>query len=130
MLLVGLTIGMMRTVAPALAESEFGLPKTSFLLLTSFVEAVGLVNGVMNFGAGRLAEHIGRKCVLLMGWVVAATVLLGANQGRTWSMTQTAKLDITRMQERGLTLGLNEFVGYVEVALTAEGSGETKRRPK
>jgi MFS family permease len=48
---------------------------------------------------------------------VAATVLLGVNQGLTWSMTQTSKLDITRLEERGLTLGLNEFSGYVGVAL-------------
>jgi MFS family permease len=134
-LLVGLTIGMMRTVVPALAESEFGVPKTSFLLLTAFVIAFGVVKGVMNFVAGRLSERIGRKRVLLLGWwialpipimvwyapswawVVAATVLLGVNQGLAWSMTQTAKLDITRMQERGLTLGLNEFAGYVGVAL-------------
>lgn len=50
-------------------------------------------------------------------WVVAATVLLGVNQGLTWSMTQTSKLDITRLEERGLTLGLNDFAGYVGVAL-------------
>lgn len=134
-LLVGLTIGMMRTVVPALAESEFGVPKSSFLLLSTFVIAFGVVKGVMNFVAGRLSERVGRKKVLLIGWlvalpipamvwfapswgwVVAATVLLGVNQGLTWSMTQTAKLDMTRMQERGLTLGLNEFAGYVGVAL-------------
>lgn len=134
-MLVGLTIGMMRTVVPALAESEFGVPKTSFLLLTSFVIAFGVVKAIMNFVAGRLSEHIGRKRVLMLGWilaipvpimiwyapnwnwVVAATVLLGINQGLTWSMTQTAKLDITRMQERGITLGLNEFAGYMGVAL-------------
>jgi MFS family permease len=134
-LLVGLTIGMTRTVVPALAESEFGVPKNSFVLLASFVVAFGLVKGVMNFVAGRLSERIGRKPVLLLGWVVAlpipvmiwlapnwswvvaATVLLGVNQGLTWSMTQTSKLDITRLEERGLTLGLNEFAGYVGVAI-------------
>jgi MFS family permease len=134
-LLVGLTIGMTRTVVPALAESDFGVPKNSFMLLVSFVVAFGLVKGVMNFVAGRLSERIGRKRVLLLGWVVAlpipvmvwlapnwswivaATVLLGVNQGLTWSMTQTSKLDITRLEERGLTLGLNEFAGYVGVAL-------------
>lgn len=134
-LLVGLTIGMMRTVVPALAESEFGVPKNSFVLLSAFVVAFGIVKGAMNFVAGRLSERIGRKRVLLLGWVVAlpiplliwfapnwnwivlATVLLGINQGLTWSMTQTAKLDLTRLDERGLTIGLNEFAGYVGVAL-------------
>lgn len=134
-LLVGLALGMTRTVVPALAESDFGVPKNSFVLLSSFVVAFGLVKGVMNFVAGRLSERIGRKQVLLLGWlvalpipamvwyapswswVVAATVLLGINQGLTWSMTQTSKLDITRQEERGLTLGLNEFAGYVGVAL-------------
>lgn len=134
-LLVGLTIGMMRTVVPALAESEFAVPRNSFVLLAAFVVAFGVVKGVMNFIAGRLSERIGRKKVLLLGWiaaapipfmiwyspgwnwVVAATVLLGVNQGLTWSMTQTAKLDITKPDERGLTLGLNEFSGYVGVAL-------------
>ena len=134
-LLVGLTIGMMRTVVPALAESEFGVPKNSFVLLTAFVVAFGIVKGAMNFVAGRLSERIGRKRVLLLGWAVAlpiplmiwsapnwywivlATVLLGINQGLTWSMTQTSKLDITRPDERGLTIGLNEFAGYLGVAL-------------
>jgi MFS family permease len=133
-LLVGLTIGMMRTVVPALAEAEYGVPRNSFVLLSAFVLAFGLVKGVLNFVAGRLSERIGRKKVLVLGWVVAlpipfivwlapswnwivfATVLLGFNQGLCWSMTQTAKLDITLAEERGLTLGLNEFAGYVGVA--------------
>ena len=134
-LLVGFTIGMMRTVVPALAESEFGVPKNSFMLLTAFVVAFGFVKGTLNFVAGRLSERIGRKKVLLLGWlvaipipllvyfapswnwIVAATVLLGINQGLTWSMTQAAKLDITSRDQRGQIIGLNEFAGYVGLAL-------------
>ena len=134
-LLVGLTIGMMRTVVPALAEAEYGVPRRSFVLLAAFVLAFGVVKGVLNFVAGRWSERVGRRRVLLIGWLVAlpipvivwlapswnwivfATVLLGFNQGFCWSMTQTAKLDITQAHERGLTLGLNEFAGYVGVAL-------------
>ncbi len=132
---VGLTLGMMRTVVPALAEAEFGVPKNSFVLLTAFVVAFGFVKGTLNFVAGRLSERLGRKTLLLLGWaaalpipfmilyapswnwIVAATVLLGINQGFTWSMTQTAKLDLTRADQRGLTIGLNEFSGYVGVAV-------------
>lgn len=140
-LLVGLTIGMMRTVVPALASAEFGVPKGSFMLLISFVVAFGFVKGTLNFVAGRLSENIGRKRVLLIGWlsavpipfmilwapswgwIVAATVLLGMNQGFAWSMTQTSKLDITRPDQRGLTIGLNEFAGYVGVAIAGIVTG-------
>lgn len=140
-LLVGLTIGMMRNVVPALAETEFGVPRGSFMLLVAFVVAFGFVKGAMNFVAGRLAESLGRKRVLLLGWLVAlpipaliylapswswvvlATVLLGINQGLTWSMTQTAKLDFTRANQRGLVIGLNEFSGYVGVAIAGVATG-------
>lgn len=134
-LLVGFALGMTRTVVPAMAEREFGVERGSFLLLTAFVVAFGVVKATMNFVAGRLSEQVGRKRVLLAGWlialpipvliwyaptwnwIVAATVLLGINQGLCWSMTQTAKLDIARADQRGLTVGLNEFAGYVGVAL-------------
>ena len=140
-LLVGMTIGMMRNVVPALAEAEFGVPRGSFMLLAAFVVAFGLVKGAMNFIAGRMAERMGRKRVLLLGWFVAlpipalvyfatnwswvvfATVLLGINQGLTWSMTQTAKLDFTRADQRGLVIGLNEFSGYIGVAVAGVITG-------
>src|SRR5437899_4105617 len=140
-LLVGMTIGMVRTVVPALAEIEFGVPRGSFMLLVAFVVAFGFVKGAMNFIAGRLAERLGRRQVLLFGWLVAlplpllvyfatswswivsATVLLGLNQGLTWSMTQTATLDIARADQRGLVIGLNEFSGYVGVAIAGVMTG-------
>ncbi|WP_018861724.1 MFS transporter [Thioalkalivibrio sp. ALJ3] len=138
---VGLTIGMMRTVIPALAEDEFGVAEGSFMLLTAFVVAFGVVKGVLNFVAGRLSERMGRKTVLMLGWIaaipipfmilyapswswiVAATILLGVNQGLAWSMTQTAKMDITRGDERGFTMGMNEFSGYVGVAVAGIVTG-------
>lgn len=140
-LLVGMTLGLMRTVVPALAESEFGVPRGSFLLLMAFVVAFGFVKGALNFLAGRLSEQYGRRFVLLAGWYVAipipiivylapswgwivfATVLLGVNQGLTWSMTQTSKLDLTRADQRGLTIGLNEFSGYFGVAVAGVLTG-------
>ena len=140
-LLVGMTVGMMRNVVPALAEQEFGVPKGSFLLLVTFVVAFGLVKGIMNLLAGRWAEQAGRQKVLLWGWllawpipfliyfstswnwIVGATLLLGANQGLTWSMTQTSALDFTKAQQRGLVIGLNEFSGYLGVALAGVITG-------
>jgi MFS family permease len=140
-LLVGMTIGMTRTVVPALAESEFGVPRGSFALLVAFVVGFGFVKGALNFVAGRLAESWGRRRVLLLGWVTAipiplliyfapswdwivvATLLLGVNQGFTWSMTQTAKLDLTRPDQRGLTIGFNEFSGYIGVAIAGIATG-------
>ena len=138
---VGLMIGLFRTVVPALAESDFGVAKGSFMMLTAFVTAFGFVKGAMNFVAGRLSERVGRKKVLFAGWlaavpipfmifhapgwswIVAATVLLGVNQGLAWSMTQTSKLDLTTADQRGLTIGLNEFSGYLGVALAGIATG-------
>jgi len=132
---VGLTIGMQRTVVPVLAESEFGVPADSAVLLMAFVISFGFVKGAMNFVSGRLSESVGRRRVLIWGWlvalpipfiilyapswnwIVAANILLGINQGFTWSMTVTSKLDIVRPEQRGRATGFNEFSGYSGVAL-------------
>lgn len=88
-LLVGLTIGMTRTVVPALAESDFGMPRNSFVLLSSFVVAFGLVKAAMNFIAGRLSESIGRKKVLLLGWLAALPIPLMIWYAPTWTWIVT-----------------------------------------
>jgi len=138
---VGLTIGMQRTVIPVLAESEFGVPADSAVLLMAFVISFGFVKGTMNFVSGRLSESVGRRRVLIWGWlvalpipfiilyapswnwIVAANILLGVNQGFTWSMTVTSKLDIIRPEQRGLATGFNEFSGYGGVALAGVITG-------
>lgn len=76
-MLVGFAIGMTRTVVPALADSEFGLERGSFLLLASFVLAFGAVKAVMNFVAGRWSERIGCKRVLFWGWAALAALVVG-----------------------------------------------------
>lgn len=132
---VGATVGMTRTVLPVLAETDFGLAAHSFLALSTFVIVFGLVKSLLNLVAGDLSDRLGRKQVLLLGWVAAipipflillgqswgwiilATVFLGINQGLAWSMALNSKLDLTRAEQRGLVNGLNEFAGYVGVAL-------------
>lgn len=137
---VGLVIGMERNVLPVLSQ-DFGVPKGSFLFLMSFVVSFGFVKGILNFVAGRLSEHIGRKKVLLLGWlgalpipfmilyssswgwIVAANVFLGINQGFAWTMTVTSKVDITRAEQRGFATGVNEFAGYAAVAIAGVATG-------
>ena len=132
---VGLTIGLQRTVIPALAEAEFGVAQGSMTAIFAFIVSFGVVKGAMNFVSGRISERVGRRRVLIWGWlvalpipflilfapswgwIVAANVLLGVNQGFCWSMTVTAKMDIVKGSERGLATGFNEFAGYGGVAL-------------
>ncbi|MBC7284009.1 MFS transporter [Hoeflea sp.] len=138
---VGLTIGLQRTVIPALAETEFGVVQGSMTAVFAFIVSFGIVKGAMNFVSGRLSERIGRRKVLIWGWlvalpipfmilwapswgwIVAANVLLGVNQGFCWSMTVTAKMDIVKGSERGLATGFNEFAGYGGVALAGLVTG-------
>lgn len=133
--LVGLTIGMTRTVIPGLAETEFGLKEQQFLLLSAFVLVFGLVKAIINLLAGKLSDEYGRKKILIMGWIIAlpiplmifyapnwnwiiaSTLLLGVNQGLCWSMTINSKLDLAKSNQKGLINGLNEFSGYVAVGI-------------
>ena len=101
-LLVGLTIGITRTVVPALAESDFGMPRNSFVLLSLFVVAFGLVKAAMNFIAGRLSESIGRKKVLLLGWLAALPIPLMIWYAPTWTwivtLMESVRMAIVRLR--------------------------------
>lgn len=126
---VGLTLGTERTVLPALA-SDFGVAQGAYLWLASFVIAFGFVKGLVNFAAGAMADRIGRKRVLLLGWlaavpipflllyaqnwgwVVAANIFLGISQGLAWSVTVISMVDLARTEQRGFAVGINEFGGY------------------
>jgi MFS family permease len=137
--LVGGMIGQERTVLPLLAEEVFGL--TAFSATLTFIAAFGIVKAATNFFAGTLSDRYGRKPVLVTGWliglpvplllmwaptwgwVIVANVLLGVNQGLTWSTTVVMKIDLVGPAKRGLAMGFNEAAGYGAVALTALATG-------
>jgi len=132
---VGAMVGIERTVLPLLARDEFGIAAASVTL--SFLVGFGITKAFANLAAGHLADRIGRKRVLVAGWlaalpvapmiiwapswnwVVAANVLLGVNQGLAWSTTVNMKIDLAGPKRRGLALGLNEAAGYGAVAVAA-----------
>jgi MFS family permease len=137
--LVGAMVGIERSVLPVIGSDEFGLASKSAVL--SFVVAFGVAKAVANLAAGRLSSRIGRRRVLLAGWllalpvaplvalapswgwVVAANLFLGASQGLAWSMTVVMKIDLVGRGRRGLALGLNESAGYLGVAVAALATG-------
>jgi MFS family permease len=136
---VGAMVGLERSVLPLVGEDEFGLTSTSAIL--SFVIAFGITKALANLAAGGLAEHVGRRRLLVLGWllalpvplliavapswwvIVVANLFLGLNQGLAWSMTVVMKIDLVGPRRRGLALGLNESAGYLGVALTALATG-------
>jgi MFS family permease len=137
--LVGGMIGQERTVLPLLATQVFGL--TGFAPVLTFVVAFGLAKAVTNLAAGALADRFGRRPVLIAGWliglpvplliiaapswawIVAANLLLGVNQGLTWSTTVIMKIDLVGPVRRGLATGINEAAGYGALAVTALVTG-------
>jgi len=137
--LVGGTLGQERTVVPLLAARTFH--QQAFTSALTFILAFGAVKAATNFFAGTLSDRFGRKPVLVAGWlaavpippllifapswgwVIAANVLLGVNQGLTWSTTVIMKIDLVGPARRGLAMGLNEAAGYGAVAITALATG-------
>jgi MFS family permease len=132
-------VGLERSALPLIGREDFGLSSNAAVL--SFIVTFGLAKSLTNLGAGALAEGVGRKRLLVLGWllalpvplliavapawsvIVAANALLGINQGLTWSMTVVMKIDLVGPKQRGLALGLNEAAGYGGVALAAAATG-------
>ncbi len=136
---VGAMVGLERAVLPLLAERDFGLASRAAIL--SFIVSFGVVKALTNLLAGRLSDRLGRKRILVVGWliglpvplliiaaptwgwIVGANVFLGANQGLCWSTTVIMKIDLAGPARRGLAMGLNEASGYLAVSLAALSSG-------
>ena len=132
---VGGMIGLERSILPRIAEVEFHIAARTAIL--SFIIVFGIVKALTNYFTGALANKIGRKNLLTIGWlfaipvpfilmyapnwnwIVAANILLGINQGLTWSSTVVMKIDLVGEKQRGFAMGLNEFAGYLAVAIVA-----------
>ncbi len=147
---VGAMVGIERTIVPAIAEQEFHLVARAAVL--SFIIVFGVTKAITNYAAGRLSDRIGRKHVLVAGWLIAtpipfllmwapgwrwvlgANVLLGVSQGLTWSTTVIMKVDLVGAERRGLAMGLNECAGYLALAgaalLTGTIAARTGLRPE
>ncbi len=136
---VGGLVGLERSVLPVLARDEFGV--ASKTVAVSFIATFGLAKAIANLFAGRLSERFSRRSILIAGWlfglpvpiviivapawgwIIAANVLLGLNQGLAWSMTVNMKIDLVGPRRRGLALGLNEAAGYLAVGAAAFAAG-------
>jgi len=132
---VGGMVGLERRILPRIAEAEFHIAAKTAIL--SFIIVFGIVKACTNYFTGALANRIGRKNLLTIGWlvgvpvpfvlmyadnwnwIVAANVLLGINQGLTWSSTVVMKIDLVGEKQRGFAMGLNEFAGYAALAFVA-----------
>lgn len=130
---VGAMVGLERSLLPLVAATDFGL--TSTVVAASFLGTFAPAKAVANLVAGRSSDRVGRRPVLVAGWlfgvpvplvvglapswewIVAANALLGVNQGLCWSMTLNLKLDRTPPDRRGWVLGWNEAGGRWSIVL-------------
>jgi MFS family permease len=137
--MVGAMVGLERSMLPLVGEADFGLSSKSAIL--SFIVAFGIAKALTNLAAGTLADRVGRRRLLIAGWllalpvplliglapswafVVVANLFLGASQGLAWSMTIVMKIDLVGRARRGLALGVNESAGYLGLAATALATG-------
>jgi MFS family permease len=132
---VGGMIGLERTIIPQIAEVDFGLSAKTAIL--SFIVVFGVTKALTNYYTGVLANRLGRRNLLILGWlfalpvpviliyatswdfVILANILLGINQGLSWSSTVVMKIDLVGQKNRGFAMGLNEFAGYLALAAIA-----------
>ena len=136
---VGGMIGLERTIIPQIAEADFGMAAKTAIL--SFIIVFGITKAITNYYTGILATKFGRKRLLVFGWlfalpvpimlieatswnwIIAANILLGINQGLSWSSTVVMKIDLIGEKNRGFAMGLNEFAGYIALAAIAFVTG-------
>jgi MFS family permease len=135
---VGGMVGTERTVTPLVGTEVFHVGE---LAVAAFVVVFGLTKAITNAVGGAVTSRFTRKSILVAGWVIglpvpfllawgpawgwviAANVLLGVNQGLSWSMTVNMKIDLIGPGRRGFALGINETAGYLGVAVTALATG-------
>jgi MFS family permease len=136
---VGAVLGVERSVVPLIAAREFAITSTSVTL--SFIISFGVIKAIANLFTGWAADTYGRRRMLIIGWligipvpwlmwwapnwgwIIAANILLGINQGLCWSAAVIMKIDLAGARQRGLAMGLNEFAGYLAMSLASIGAG-------
>ncbi len=138
-ILVGMTVGLERTVVPLLGKDVYHI--TSVTVIFAFIIAFGATKAILNLVAGQFSDALGRRPVLIVGWllglpmialllfvhtwtaVIIANIFLGANQAFAWTMTVTKQLDLVGPKQRGLAMGINEATGYIGVSISTTLTG-------
>ncbi|HKK88445.1 MAG TPA: MFS transporter, partial [Saprospiraceae bacterium] len=69
---VGGMVGLERSIFPQFAEEEFAVASKTAML--SFITAFGISKAIANYYTGRLANKVGRRKLLIVGWLFALPV--------------------------------------------------------